>query len=80
MGRFFAIYRLSYQGSPRILEWVAFPSPGNLSDPGTELKSPALQADSLSSELPGNGTGFMVLTQNLIFLILLTLSLVVNKY
>ena len=34
----------SLQG--RILEWVPFPSPGDLPDPGIELKSPALQADS----------------------------------
>ena len=27
-----------------------FPSPGDLPDPGTELRSPALQADSLPSE------------------------------
>ena len=32
----------------RILEWVAFPCPG------IELESPALQADYLSSKLPGN--------------------------
>ena len=31
----------------RILEWVAIP------DPGIELRSPALQADSLPSEPPG---------------------------
>ena len=31
----------------RILEWVAFPSPGDLPNPGLELRSPALQADSL---------------------------------
>ena len=29
------------------------PSPGDLPDPGTELRSPALQADSLPSEPPG---------------------------
>ena len=34
----------------RILEWVAFPSPGDLPDPGIKLGSPALQADSLPSE------------------------------
>ena len=34
----------------RILEWVAFPSPGDLPDPGTKLGSPALQAGSLPSE------------------------------
>ena len=30
-----------------------FPSPGDLSDPGIEPRSPALQVDSLSSEPPG---------------------------
>ena len=33
---------------------LPFPSPGDLSNPGIELKSPALQADSLSTELPGS--------------------------
>ena len=37
----------------RVLKWVAFPSPGDLPDPETELKSPAWQADSLLSEPPG---------------------------
>ena len=37
----------------RILEWVAIPSPGNLPDPGIKPRSPALQTDSLPSELPG---------------------------
>ena len=32
---------------------LPFPSPGDLSNPGTELGSPALQADSLPSELTG---------------------------
>jgi len=31
---------------------LPFPSPGDLSDPGIEHRSPALQADTLSSELP----------------------------
>ena len=34
----------------RVLEWVPFPSPGNLPNPGIEPGSPALQADALSSE------------------------------
>ena len=38
---------LSHQGSPRILEWVAYPFSSGSSDPGIELGSPALQADSL---------------------------------
>ena len=35
--------------------WVGlpFPSPGDLFDPGNKPTSPALQADSLPSELPG---------------------------
>ena len=45
--------QVSHQGSPRILEWVAFLF-SNLSNPGIEPKSPALQADSLPSEPPGN--------------------------
>ena len=31
----------------RVLEWVAFPSPGDLPHSGIEPRSPALQADSL---------------------------------
>ena len=37
----------------RILEWVAFPSPGDLPDPGIKSRSPELQADSLPSEPQG---------------------------
>ena len=33
---------------------LPFPSPGGLPDPGIKLGSPALQADSLPSESPGN--------------------------
>ena len=35
------------------LSGLPFPSPGDLPDPGIEPGSPALQADSLLSELPG---------------------------
>ena len=38
----------------RILEWVAFPSLGDLPTPGIEPRSSTLQADSLPTELPGN--------------------------
>ena len=38
----------------RILEWVAFLSPGDLPTPGIDLRSPALQADSLLSKPPGD--------------------------
>ena len=37
----------------RILEWLPFPSPGDLPDPGIEPRSPALEADALTSEPPG---------------------------
>ena len=45
-------YQLSHQGSPRTLQWAAYPSPDNLPDPGIEPGSPALQVDSLPAELP----------------------------
>ena len=32
----------------RVLEWVAFPSPGDLPDPGIEPRSPTLQADAFT--------------------------------
>ena len=41
------LYQLSHKGSPRILEWVAYPFSSNLPDPGIDLGSPALQVDSL---------------------------------
>ena len=37
----------------RILEWVPFPSPGDLPNPGIEPRSPTLQADSLPAEPQG---------------------------
>ena len=36
---------------------LPFPSPGDLPDPGIEPRSPALQADALPSEPPGNEVG-----------------------
>ena len=36
----------------RILEWVAFPPPGDLPNPGMEPRSPKLQTDSLPSKPP----------------------------
>ena len=41
------LYQLSYKRSPRTLEWVAIPSPGDPPNPGIKARSPALQADSL---------------------------------
>ena len=45
------LYQLSHQGSPRILEWVVIPSPRDPPDLGVEPGSPALQVDSLPTEL-----------------------------
>ena len=41
------LYHVSNQGSPRILEWVAYPFSGVLPNPGIEAGSPAFQMDSL---------------------------------
>ena len=38
----------------RILEWVDFPSPGDLPNPGIKPRSPVLQADSLPAEPKGS--------------------------
>ena len=50
------VYRLSGSSvhgihQARILEGVAFPSPGDLPDPGIELKSPAIHTDVQTSDL-----------------------------
>ena len=37
----------------RTLEWYLFPSPGDLPNPGIELGSPALQLNSLPTEISG---------------------------
>ena len=38
---------------PEYLSGLPFPAPGDLPDPGVKPGSPALQADSLPTELPG---------------------------
>ena len=49
------IYQLSHKGSPRILEWVAYPFSSRFQESaeGIEPGSPALQVDSLPTELLG---------------------------
>ena len=47
------LYQLSHKESPRILEWVANPFFDDLPDPGIELGSSELQADSLPTKLSG---------------------------
>ena len=50
------LYQLSHKGSPRILEWVAYPFSRSLPNPGIKPGSPALQVDSLLTELRGKPT------------------------
>ena len=47
------LYQLSHKGSLRTREWVAYPFSVDLPDPGIKPGSPALQVDSLPTELPG---------------------------
>ena len=53
----------------RILEWLPFPSPGDLPDLGIKPRSPTLQADSLPAEPPGKpkntGVGSLSLLQQI---------------
>ena len=46
-------YQLSHQGSPRILEWVAYPFSKGSSWPRNETAVSSMQADSLPTELWG---------------------------
>ena len=48
-------WTVAYQASPSMGYWngLPFPSPGDLPDPGIEPRSPALEADALTSEPPG---------------------------
>ena len=45
------LYQMSHKGSPRILEWVACPFSCGSSQPRNQRGSPALQVDSLPTEL-----------------------------
>ena len=47
------LYQLNQQGSPRILEWVAYPFSRRSSWPRNRTGCPALHVDSLPAELPG---------------------------
>ena len=47
------LYQLSHKGSPRTLEWVAYPFSRGSSQPRNQTGSPALQVDSLPTELSG---------------------------
>ena len=56
----------------RILEWVPFPSPGDLPNPGIERRSPALQADSLPAGPQGKPKNTGVSSLSLLQRIFLT--------
>ena len=47
---------------------LPFPSPGDLPNPGIEPRSPALQADALSSEPPGKPPMYLKGVLNKLFL------------
>ena len=49
----FSVHGILFMGFSRQEYWsgLPFPSPGDLPDPGIKLGSPALQADSLPTEL-----------------------------
>ena len=47
------LYQLSHKGSPRIPEWVAYPFSSGSSRSRNQTWSPALQEDSLPTELSG---------------------------
>ena len=48
----------------RPVEWVAFPSPGDLPNPGIKPTSPALQADSLPVEPQEEKGIFIILAES----------------
>ena len=56
----------------RILEWVAFSSPGDLPNPGIKPRSPTLQIDSLPAEPQGKpkntGMGSLSLLQQILLI------------
>ena len=45
---------------PEYYNGLPFPSPGEFTDPGIELGSPVLQADSLLTELSGKPLGHLL--------------------
>ena len=54
------LYQLSRKGSLRILDWVAYLFSSGSSNPGIEMRFPALQADSLPTELSGDDDEFQL--------------------
>ena len=59
---------------------LSFPTPGDLPDSGIEPGSPALQADSSSSELPGKPQGGVGVSMTMLGSLLVLFSLSYGVY
>ena len=57
------LYQLSHKGSPRILEWVAYPFSRNLPNPAIQPGSSALQGYSLPTELSVKPPPYLIILQ-----------------
>ena len=55
------LYQLSHKGSPRILEWVAYPFSGRSSRPRNWTRVSCIPGDSLPTSLSGSPEGMRVL-------------------
>ena len=64
------LYQLSHKGSPRILEWVAYPFSRGSSWPRNRTRVSALQADSLPTELSGKPCSYLPSTLHSVFLVI----------
>ena len=58
-------------GFPKQEYWsgLLYPYPGNLSKQGIEPRSPALQADSLSTEPPGKSLPVFTSSHNILYIL-----------
>ena len=56
------LYWLSHHGSPRILEWVAYPFSRGPSWPRNQIRVSCITGDSLPAELPGKPTVAITVT------------------
>ena len=59
------LYQLSHKGSPRILEWVAYPFSRGSSQTKNWTKSPALQADCLLARIRSDQISHSVVSDSL---------------
>ena len=63
----------------RILEWVAVPSPGDLTNPEIKPRYPTLHADSLPADSPGNPPPAFFSTIAMLFLMHVSHSSIYRK-